>query len=256
MNLNNIRSNVMLHAGGKSASHRFMDLLMLNNPNLTVEVPGKNIPFFEPHYVQQWKQDSKSMESDLSSINQHGKHWIIKTGGTPGFVIDIQNNFTNITEIGLVRENITDNVASYVLAFLNNWLFHIHNTEQTRQIVDREDEFIDMLRDAQKIQPIIEQSFQYTVFYTCNVLTLRQSRNFPVYTYDQISLTPESLFDYCGNYTVMFDQHTISKPIPRLKTPELPEFREELNPMLDKLIKPELIQSLNLLAPSGITFVR
>ena len=256
MDLNNIRSNVLIHAGGKSASHRFVDLLMLNNPNLTVEVPDKNIPLLEPHYVEHWKQNPASMEADLTSITQQGKHWVMKTGGVPDFAFTMSEAYTNTIEIGLVRENVSDHVASYVLALLNDAVFHIHTTEQTQQIADREDEFINMLHDTHNMQKILERGFQYTAYYTMNVLTLGQTRNFPVYTYDQISLNPESLFDYCGNYTVMLDQSTMSKPIPRLKTPHLPEFRQSLNPLLAEVIKPELIESLNQLAPSGITFVR
>ena len=256
MDLNNIHSNVLLHAGGKSASHRFVDLLMLNNSNLTVEIPGKKTPMFEPQNVPEWKSSGQSPVPDLKNVNQQGKHWVIKTGGFSDFSENMINAFTNTVEIGLVRENLSDQVASYVLAILNDWIFHIHTTEQAQQIADREDEFIDLLRDTHNIQEILNKSFQHSVFYTFNILCLRQTRNFPVYTYDQISLNPESLFDYCGNYTMMFDQNTISKPVFRLKTPHLPEFRQALEPMLTELIKPELIDSLNLLAPSGITFVR
>lgn len=117
MDLNNINSNILIHAGGKCASHRLMDLLILNNANLTVQVPGKNIPFFEPNYVEHWKLDPNERTKDLNSINQQGKYWLLKTGGVPLYVYHMENIFDNITEIGLVRENISDSVASYLLAF-------------------------------------------------------------------------------------------------------------------------------------------
>lgn len=256
MDLNNIHSNILLHAGGRSGTHRFLDLLMLNNPNLTVKIFNSSISLFEQHRVIEWRTNPDQRIADLNSINQQGKNWVIKTGGVPDVVYSLLNslNFKNFVEIGLVRENISDMIASATLATVNK-TFHIHTTDKIQEIIDREDELIDILKVI-NLEYIVGYCFQATMSWTTNILLLRHVRYFPIYTYDQICLNPESFFNYCGNYTVVQDHTIIRQPIPRLKTPEMPEFRKAIQPMMDRFITPQIIDNLNLLAPSGITFVR
>ena len=257
MDLNNIHSNILLHAGGKVGTHRFLDLLMLNNSNLTVKIPGTAIPFFEQHHIVEWRANPEQRKIDLNTINQQGKNWIIKTGGVPDITDSLmqQMNFQNCLEIVLVRENISDIVASATLAIINNWTFHIHTTDEIQKIIDLEDQFCDALQEIDT-EYIVGHCFHGAMCWTTNTLLLKQVRNFPIYTYDQVSLNPESLFNYCGNYTVLLDHANMCKPMPRLKTPEMPDFRKALQPWLDKVITPKMIDGLNLLAPSDITFVR
>jgi len=184
------------------------------------------------------------MKMDLANMNEHGHFWIIKTGGMASVVDMFRGD--NVTEIGLVRENLTDTVYSHLVADL---LSHYHYTKRLPE--NREQELFDKYdENPDAIISRIEAAITGAIAINYNVLLLWYAggKNFPIYTYENLIKNEHNLFKDVSETTTFTSEGFVENPVPRLKTPSFPDFKKEITPLIREKLYPDILNSINTLS--------
>lgn len=266
MKMNNLEKNIVVHAGGRTASHRMLDLILLNNDNIDISVPlSQDKSMYEYWHVERWSFARHIMEQDLRDINARGKKWVLKSAGNSTTAAQFRNWFrNNIIEVGIVREDLVTTSFSYLKAFLltaykNNAdiePFHLHDQAHVDYMESLEQDWINMWNDpahAMQKQYALDQTIGYTITPVYQTLVQYQIAKFPCFTYDQIVNRPEEIFDCTDNKGSVFGVQIHTEQKQRHFSPPLEEFRAVVEDELTEHLKCH-VPALNAIAPAGINF--
>jgi len=230
-------NNILLHSYIRCGSHRFVDLMLLNNDWLTVENPNiKNSSVFEWWLVPEWA-NRQSMIDDLNQINDNGKKWIVKS--LIHFpIIDHMDRNLDFTEMGLIRLSLSDSIESCITSHISQSYHIINNSEPNIE---------QSLFDIN-----LEQIYQFYKHYITRVtnsyyysLTKNKTTGMPLISYEEICNKTE-LFDITDNTTIFDGKGGLIERTTRHKTPKSTK-RDEIKSLIQSWIPDEIVDSLNII---------
>jgi len=272
LDFNNIKNNVIMHAGGRCGTHRLLDLIILNNENFSIvapSLPDKSVfemyvNLHSHHYDNMGKlldEYSNPNKRILKEINHQGKQWIIKNPGRQNFAYDISQEFTleDFIHIGLYRKNLTDWLVSFIISLLTvrvsnqpNMGFHYLNQKMLDEQTALEKKLIMVWKLPATKDKVVEYSMLSLAIPLYTLLTNSYHYNITMISYEQILNNPEELFNKTDNIATSAGT-TIFSPTQRLISPKLEELRSLIIPEIKDLL-PRHADAASALAPPGIEF--
>lgn len=125
----NTNSNFMVHAFGRTGSWLLMYHLLENNNTLTRQTTEGDYIWEALSPIQgipKFRNNHDAFVKELQNINLNGMQWIIKTTDQVDFnKLKLKDQFkTPTTEIFMFRSNLTEQVASFIVALMLG-KFHI-----------------------------------------------------------------------------------------------------------------------------------
>lgn len=242
-----MKSNIVLHSGGRCGSFRLLDLLMNNNDNFSVELAGESDKcVFEYHHIGRWTNARHIMVQDLQATNANGKYWVIKSGGMLNIIELLDSNFSNLQHLGLVRLNITKIVASYIIAFLTKSWHLVNNDSETESMIDTA--IARSLNDTDRLSILVKIFLNRALTYNFSTLSTWhcKNQNFPVLTYELLERKAEDYFKITDSVTSVSTDKNI-QPTVRQITPVTDHHNLLMN-FVRELIPSRTIESLNTLS--------